>query len=180
MVRQVRAGLRQPAAPAPSPARPGPAPTNGISTRSSSASTARIHYLWRVVDQHGTVLDILVQSRRNVLAAKKFFRKLLKRLQYVPRVIVTDKLPSYGARRLDWCVGGPAGQSPGGGLAPPAHRCLSVATASASPASPCSIGPARVPTGRHRRHPRERCSAPWPSAYLRHRTGQADLSASMS
>ena len=41
------------------------------------------------------MLDILVQSRRNVLAAKKFFRKLLKRLQYVPRVIVTDKLPSY-------------------------------------------------------------------------------------
>ena len=23
------------------------------------------HYLWRAVDQHGTVLDILVQSRRN-------------------------------------------------------------------------------------------------------------------
>jgi putative transposase len=41
------------------------------------------------------VLDILVQSRRNELAAKKFFRRLLKGLRYVPRVIVTDKLPSY-------------------------------------------------------------------------------------
>jgi putative transposase len=53
------------------------------------------HYLWRAVDQHGNVLDVLVQSRRNALAAKRFFRKLLKGLQYVPRVIVTDKLGSY-------------------------------------------------------------------------------------
>jgi len=36
------------------------------------------HYLWRAVDQHGDVLDILVQSRRNAKAAKRFFRKLLK------------------------------------------------------------------------------------------------------
>ena len=28
-------------------------------------------YLWRAVDQHGDVLDILVQSRRNVKAAKR-------------------------------------------------------------------------------------------------------------
>jgi len=41
------------------------------------------------------VLDILVQPRRNAVAAKKFFRKLLKGLQYVPRVIVTDGLSSY-------------------------------------------------------------------------------------
>ena len=52
-------------------------------------------YLWRAVDQHGNVLDVLVQSRRNAVAAKKFFRKLLKGLRYVPRVIVTDKLASY-------------------------------------------------------------------------------------
>ena len=32
------------------------------------------HYLWRAVDQHGDVLDILVQSRRNANAAKRFFR----------------------------------------------------------------------------------------------------------
>ena len=54
-----------------------------------------IHYLWRAVDQHGNVLDVLVQPRRNALAAKRFFRRLLKGLQYVPRVIVTDKLASY-------------------------------------------------------------------------------------
>ena len=50
------------------------------------------HYLWRAVDQHGTVLDILVQSRRNAKAARRFFKKLLKGLQYVPRVIVTELL----------------------------------------------------------------------------------------
>jgi transposase-like protein len=41
------------------------------------------------------VLDILVQSRRNAVAANRFFRTLLKNLEYVPRVIVTDKLGSY-------------------------------------------------------------------------------------
>ena len=38
-------------------------------------------YLWRAVDQPGNVLDILVQSRRNAVAAKKFFRRLLKGLR---------------------------------------------------------------------------------------------------
>jgi putative transposase len=57
------------------------------------------HYLWRAVDQDGNVLDILVQSRRNKKAAKKFFRKLLKGLTYVPRVIITDQLKSYGAAK---------------------------------------------------------------------------------
>ena len=38
-----------------------------------------------------------MQSRRHALAAKKFFRRLLKGLRYVPRVLVTDKLASYGA-----------------------------------------------------------------------------------
>jgi putative transposase len=57
----------------------------------------KTHYLWRAVDQHGIVLDILVQARRNTKAAKRFFRRLLKGLRYVPRVVVTDKLRSYGA-----------------------------------------------------------------------------------
>ena len=56
-------------------------------------------YLWRAVDQHGLVLDILVTSRRDTKAAIRFFRKLLKGLAYVPRVLVTDKLRSYGAAR---------------------------------------------------------------------------------
>jgi putative transposase len=59
------------------------------------------HYLWRAVDQDGNVLDILVQSRRNKKAAKRFFRKLLKGLRYVPRVIITDKLKSYAAAKRE-------------------------------------------------------------------------------
>src|SRR3954471_6444450 len=62
----------------------------------------KLHYLWRAVDQDGHVLDILVQSRRNAKAAARLFRKLLKGLEYAPRVLVTDKLASYGVaqRRL--------------------------------------------------------------------------------
>ncbi|MFD7379859.1 IS6 family transposase [Streptomyces mirabilis] len=54
-------------------------------------------YLWRAVDQDGNVLDILVQSRRDKDAARRFFRKLMKKTRSVPRVIVTDKLRSHGA-----------------------------------------------------------------------------------
>jgi putative transposase len=62
-------------------------------------------YLWRAVDQDGNVLDILVQSRRHKKAAKRFFRKLLKGLKYVPRVIITDKLKSYGAAKRELLPG---------------------------------------------------------------------------
>jgi putative transposase len=59
------------------------------------------HYLWRTVEQDGTIRDILVQRRRSKRTAKKFFRKLLKGLTYVPRVLVTDKLKSYGAAKCE-------------------------------------------------------------------------------
>ena len=54
-------------------------------------------YLWRAVDQDGDVIDILVQKHRNAHAAKRFFRKLLKRQGSEPWRLVTDKLGSYGA-----------------------------------------------------------------------------------
>ena len=63
------------------------------------AINGRRHYLWRAVDQDDNVLDILVKSRRNKKAAKKFFKKLLKGLQGVPRVIITDQLKSYAAAK---------------------------------------------------------------------------------
>jgi len=59
------------------------------------------HYLRRAVDQDGDVRDILVQSRRNKQAARKFFRRLLKDLAYVPRVLISDKLASYGAAKRE-------------------------------------------------------------------------------
>ena len=61
----------------------------------------KLYYLWRAVDQDGTVLDVLVQTRRNAKAAKRFFKKLLKGLMYVPRVLVTDKLRSYNAAKRE-------------------------------------------------------------------------------
>src|SRR6266851_4350680 len=59
----------------------------------------RLHYLWRAVDQDGDVLDILVQSRRDKKAAKKFLRKLLK--GYAPSMLITDKLKSYSAAKAE-------------------------------------------------------------------------------
>ena len=57
------------------------------------------HWLWRAVDQDGMVLDILVQSRRDTRAAKRLLCKLLKRQCRAPRVLITDKLASYGAAK---------------------------------------------------------------------------------
>jgi putative transposase len=60
-----------------------------------------LHYLWRAVDQHGVVLDILVQAWRNASAAKRFFKHLLAGLRYKPRRIVTDGLRSYGVAQRE-------------------------------------------------------------------------------
>jgi putative transposase len=53
------------------------------------------HWLWRAVDQHGLVLDILVQARRDQHAAERFLRRVLDGEAQAPRVVVTDKLASY-------------------------------------------------------------------------------------
>ncbi len=57
------------------------------------------YYLWRAVDSEGNVLDVLLQRQRDTKAAERFFRKLLKKQGFVPRVIVTDKLKSYEAAK---------------------------------------------------------------------------------
>ena len=54
-------------------------------------------YLWRAVDEEGTVLDIIVQKRRNTKAAMRLLRKLLRNQSIKPTKIVTDRLGSYGA-----------------------------------------------------------------------------------
>ena len=54
------------------------------------------HYLWRAVDHEGEVLASFVTKRRDRKAALTFLRKAMK--QYGrPRIIVTDRLRSYGA-----------------------------------------------------------------------------------
>ena len=55
------------------------------------------YWLWRAVDNEGTVLDFLVQSRRDTKAAKKLMKSLLKKHGFAPTPIVTDKLRSYHA-----------------------------------------------------------------------------------
>ena len=63
------------------------------------------HWLWRAVDSNGEILDILVQTRRNARAAKRFISRLIARWG-MPRVIITDKLRSYSAalRKLGLAV----------------------------------------------------------------------------
>jgi putative transposase len=59
------------------------------------------HWLWRAVDQHGEVLDVLVQSRRDRHAARRLMRKLLRKHGRAPRVLITAKLRSYAAANRD-------------------------------------------------------------------------------
>ena len=59
------------------------------------------HYLWRAVDQHSFVLDILVQDRRDATAAKTLLQAVLSGLRYKPRRIITDGLRSYGVAHRD-------------------------------------------------------------------------------
>ena len=63
------------------------------------------YWLWRAVDQDGSVLDVLVQGRRDKKAAKRLPRKLLKRQTRPPRVMVTDKLASYPAAKRELIPG---------------------------------------------------------------------------
>src|SRR3954452_17670613 len=59
------------------------------------------HWLWRAVEQTGVVLDVLVQRRRDKQAARRLLGKLLKRRMRPPRVMITDKLASYGAAKRE-------------------------------------------------------------------------------
>ena len=56
----------------------------------------RQNYLWRAVNQDGEVVDVFLQKRRDGKAAKRFFKRLLRKHRGEPRKIVTDKLRSYG------------------------------------------------------------------------------------
>ena len=54
------------------------------------------HYLSRALDQDGEVVDVFLQEKRDGQAAKRFFKRILKKNKGDPRKIVTDKLRSYG------------------------------------------------------------------------------------
>ena len=57
------------------------------------------HYLWRAVDQHGVVLDILVREKRDGAAAKRFVRRLLKGLHYRPKRLIALSAGHYRRAR---------------------------------------------------------------------------------
>ncbi len=84
----------------------------------------QVHYLWWAVNQDGTVLDILVQRRRDAKAAKRFFRKVLKGQGEAPRGLFSDKLGSYCVAARERLPGTPhdtSGPEAGG----PNHACQS-------------------------------------------------------
>jgi len=58
----------------------------------------QLYYAFRAVDEEGHELETLVQKKKDKKAAKRFFKKVLGRYEYVPgKIIVTDKLKSYPA-----------------------------------------------------------------------------------
>ncbi|MBV1800515.1 DDE-type integrase/transposase/recombinase [Siccirubricoccus sp. G192] len=61
----------------------------------------QLHYLWRAVDRHGVVFDILVQDRRNATTAKHIFKRLLAGLKFKPSRIITDDLRSYSVAQRE-------------------------------------------------------------------------------
>jgi transposase-like protein len=54
-------------------------------------------YVYRAVDQHGQVIDVLVSARRDAAAARRFFRKALRVLKVTPSEVVTDAAAVYPA-----------------------------------------------------------------------------------
>ena len=63
------------------------------------------YWLWRADDQHGVVLEEILQLRRDKRAAKRLLVKLMKRWGFVPKRIITDKLRSYGAAKREVAPG---------------------------------------------------------------------------
>lgn len=51
-------------------------------------------YLYRAVDQHGQVIDVMVSARRNAAAARALFTSALRHAA-VPVEVTTDKAPVY-------------------------------------------------------------------------------------
>jgi len=54
-------------------------------------------YVYRAVDQDGQVIDVLLTSRRDATAARRFFTRALETLKVIPTEVVTDAAPVYRA-----------------------------------------------------------------------------------
>ncbi len=71
--------------------------TPGIWTKSSPRFKGNAVISGEPSTRTATLLDILVQSRRNRRAAIRFFRKVLKGQGRLPSRLITDKLRNYSA-----------------------------------------------------------------------------------
>jgi IS6 family transposase len=58
-------------------------------------------YVYRAIDQHGQVIDVLVSTRRDAAAARRFFTRALKALKPLPAEVVTDAAAVYPAVLAD-------------------------------------------------------------------------------
>jgi transposase-like protein len=54
-------------------------------------------YVYRAVDQHGQVIDVLIAARRDAAAARRFLRRVMVTLKVRPTEVVTDAAPVYPA-----------------------------------------------------------------------------------
>ena len=52
-------------------------------------------YVYRAIDQHGQVIDVLLSARRDAAAARRFFARALRTLRVIPAEVVTDAAPAY-------------------------------------------------------------------------------------
>ncbi|MBW8309110.1 MAG: IS6 family transposase [Candidatus Paracaedibacteraceae bacterium] len=52
-------------------------------------------YLYRAVDKYGRTVDFMLAHTRDLAAAKRFFKKMLKQCREMPSSITTDKHSSY-------------------------------------------------------------------------------------
>ena len=53
--------------------------------------------MYRAVDQHGQVIDVLVSARRDAQAARRFFQRAMNTLKVTPTEVVTDAAAVYPA-----------------------------------------------------------------------------------
>jgi IS6 family transposase len=54
-------------------------------------------YVYRAIDQHGQVIDVLVSAHRDAAAARRFFGRAITTLKVKPSEVVTDAAAVYPA-----------------------------------------------------------------------------------
>jgi transposase-like protein len=61
-------------------------------------------YLYRAVDEHGQVVDVLLRERRDLESARAIFDQAITRRGGRPQVVITDKHAAYrwAVRRRTW------------------------------------------------------------------------------